>query len=243
MRIRLMSQVWKHQLDHSEQAVALTLADHADDEGNNIFPSVAYVAWKTGYEERQVQRIISKLRKRKCLILVHRASQHRANEYKLNLASVPLKPPFRSKARGDKMSPLESRGDIEGGVRGDISAPRGDIAVSPDPSSINHQEESSATKSEFSPQAEAVIRQYVSLLGYKPRYLEADDAEAVEWLASRFTPDQIAAAYKHHKDTEFWRDKPLRFKHLERLVPEFVNVAHAPNPDAVKLRAMGITFG
>ena len=126
MSIRLMSMVWELQLSHAEQSVALAMADHADDDGSKIFPSIARIAWKTGYSERQVQRIIVNLVDKRLLIVVFPPSQHRATEYRMDIDAIPPKPPFVSQkrsARGDILAP-----------RGDISKPRGDIAMSPDPS-------------------------------------------------------------------------------------------------------------
>lgn len=135
-----MARVWTLVLDHAHQSVLMALADHADDNGNNVFPSVEYIAWKTGYGRRQVQRIMSYLRKRGVIVQVAGARLHRPIVYRLNLSAVPSKPPF--KPRGDKMSPLRTErgatnpatwGDIPD-ARGDISCSRDDMAMSPEPS-------------------------------------------------------------------------------------------------------------
>ena len=62
MSISLMSQVWRLDVGHGEQIVLLALADFADDDGENVYPSVDYIAWKTGYKVRQVQNIMALLR-------------------------------------------------------------------------------------------------------------------------------------------------------------------------------------
>jgi DnaD/phage-associated family protein len=41
----------------AEKYVLLAYADHADQNGKNIFPSIALISAKTGYEERSVQSI------------------------------------------------------------------------------------------------------------------------------------------------------------------------------------------
>ena len=58
-----MTLVWELDLDHPEQAVLLAMADHANDEGEHCYPSVARLCWKTGYSESTVRRIIRGLRK------------------------------------------------------------------------------------------------------------------------------------------------------------------------------------
>ena len=61
MSVRVMSQVWDLKLPHASKFVLLAMADHADHDGNNVYPSVRTIAIKTGYSERQVQRIITTL--------------------------------------------------------------------------------------------------------------------------------------------------------------------------------------
>ena len=56
-----MGGVWELDLDHRQKFVLLALADHADHNGGSVRPSVALIAWKTGYSKRQVQRIIRDL--------------------------------------------------------------------------------------------------------------------------------------------------------------------------------------
>ena len=48
MSIKIMSQVWELDINHSEMIVLLAMADHADDDGQNCYPSNAYLAWKPG---------------------------------------------------------------------------------------------------------------------------------------------------------------------------------------------------
>ena len=139
---KLIGQVYERKLGHAEQSVLLAMSDHADDFGANCFPSVPYIAWKTGYAERQVQRLIARLRDMGVLILVRDATRYRPTEYHVNLDALPMKPEF---ARGDI---CDTRGDIPAAsgvtftapgvtfeaARGDIYGARGDIAMSPEPS-------------------------------------------------------------------------------------------------------------
>lgn len=139
MSVLLMAQVWQLDLGHPEQSVLLALADHADDDGRDVYPSLAYVAWKTGYSERQVRRVVGALRDSGVLELVQEASQHRANEYRIVIAAASKKPAFDPKARADNMSALGSaRGDTVSGLAeapGRTStAPRADTAMSAEPS-------------------------------------------------------------------------------------------------------------
>lgn len=61
MSIKVMSMVWASDLRTMQRFVLLKLADHANDEGGNVYPSVATVAADTGTSARQVQRILGQL--------------------------------------------------------------------------------------------------------------------------------------------------------------------------------------
>lgn len=58
MSILLMSKVFATSLQPSKKIVLLALADFANDEGKNIFPSVATIAKKSSLSHRTVQTII-----------------------------------------------------------------------------------------------------------------------------------------------------------------------------------------
>ncbi len=61
MSAKLMGEVWGLQLSHGQQVVMLALADHAHDDGTHCYPGVPYLAWKTGYSERNVTRLLGEL--------------------------------------------------------------------------------------------------------------------------------------------------------------------------------------
>lgn len=57
-----MGRVWEMDLPPNKLLVMLALADHADHDGENIYPSQTTVAEKTGYSARSVRRILRELR-------------------------------------------------------------------------------------------------------------------------------------------------------------------------------------
>ena len=109
MSIKLMSRVYERECTHPEQSVLLAMADHADDDGKNCYPSVARIAWKTGYTVRSVQRIISALRDRKVLTLVEEARRYRPNEYRINVSALPAKKRFEPRQGRHFDTPAKSR--------------------------------------------------------------------------------------------------------------------------------------
>lgn len=115
-----MGLVWEHEFGPSEQLVMLALADHAHDDGTEIRPSVSRVAWKTGYEERQVQRILKKLRDEIEILVLTKEGGGRGkpNVYRFDWTKGVKKSDFTPKKRV-----------TSGGVKGDT-------AKSPEPSSL-----------------------------------------------------------------------------------------------------------
>lgn len=139
MSVRVMAEVWSR-LDcgGSELLLALALADYANDDGENVYPSVATLARKTRQSVRTVQRQLADFRRCGWLLVdaldVAEGGRGRSARYQINPHWL----------KGDKLSGVpRGRGDTHGtpGVtqlwhpRGDIhDTPGGDTAMSPDPS-------------------------------------------------------------------------------------------------------------
>lgn len=107
MSVKIMGQVYDADLPRNEKSILLAYADHADHEGGNVYPSVGRVAWKTGYDERQVQRITKSLIKKKILI-PDGQGKNRTNRYKIEVKNLPSRPDYnpRQNVTLDEMSPL-----------------------------------------------------------------------------------------------------------------------------------------
>lgn len=65
MSIRVMTWVWEHaEVAGTDLLLLLAIADAADDQGRNAWPSVADLARKTRLDERTVQRRLKRLHSR-----------------------------------------------------------------------------------------------------------------------------------------------------------------------------------
>lgn len=133
-----MGKVWDLDLPHNQLLVLLALADHADHEGNNVFPSLGLVAWKTGYSEQQVRRVMRSLVIDGILITTSR-NPGKPNRYSIDLAAGKLKTPrviTPTKMSGvSKSNPLH----LEGGDNTptpDMLSAKNDGEPSLEPSSI-----------------------------------------------------------------------------------------------------------
>lgn len=127
----LQGQVWFRDVRGSERDVLLALADHADDDGTRIYPSMEYLAWKVGLTKRRTQQIVSSLRDRGVLIVVQEATRYEPTHYRMDLSQVPSKAP---RPGVQSASPLAGRGEISGGSGVKSEATRGETQASPKPS-------------------------------------------------------------------------------------------------------------
>lgn len=141
MSVKVMGWIWDTDLPQDEKLVALAYADHASHDGTNIFPAISSIAQKTGYSERSIQRITRKLAGRR-LLLPDGEGPKGTRKWRmaipLYVAGDNMTPPRFSEQRGDKLSPPHAA-DVTGGVT--PVSPRGDIAMSPEPSlTVNEPE-------------------------------------------------------------------------------------------------------
>jgi hypothetical protein len=109
MSVKQMAKVWEYELPHNHQSIMLAMADHANDEGGSIFPSLERVAWKTGYKRGSVKRIVRELKVIGLLVIVKRASRHRPTEYRINWKVATKKTPY---VAGVKNNPLDIADEI-----------------------------------------------------------------------------------------------------------------------------------
>lgn len=127
MSFKLLSQVWGKELGRAEQTILLAMADYADDDGRNCYPSYERLAWKTGYSSRQVGRIIKDLLAQGVLVITKPATQHRPPVYWIRLDAAKDKPPYRESVA----APDEFGAAIQGG-QNVVSESQGGHFVIPD---------------------------------------------------------------------------------------------------------------
>ena len=97
---KIMGQVWDLDLPTNEQLVLLAMADHADHIGENIYPSVGLIAWKTGYSERTIQRLIKSLLK-KNILKIQKQRPGKTTIYCTAFQNAPLRQPYKSEQTPD----------------------------------------------------------------------------------------------------------------------------------------------
>lgn len=155
MSAKLMGAAYTLELPRNERDVLMAMADHADDDGGSVFPSVAYVAWKTDLSSRSVQRMQRSLERKRILVVESaQCGRGRTKRWRIDLSAGTRKSSFQgasehvdnsrerldcrkervtelchpSELKGDRvLSPLPEERVTAGTLKGDR-------AVSPEPS-------------------------------------------------------------------------------------------------------------
>ena len=86
MSIALMTDVWKVNIQSAKKMVLLALADSANDEGTNCFPSVATIVEKCSMSERAIQGHLQALEKTGLISRKERSG--RSTNYTLNVEQI-----------------------------------------------------------------------------------------------------------------------------------------------------------
>lgn len=121
--------VWDQPLPQNEKFVLLAYADHADHEGENIFPSINLMAYKTGYSRSSIQRITKRLREKGYLVAVGEGISG-VNKYCIPIGGCHFDTPPTD---GGSIA-------VEGG--GSIAMKRGGVTATTPKPSVNRQEPS-----------------------------------------------------------------------------------------------------
>lgn len=150
MSVKVSGAVWDADLPRDEKYVLLALADHASHDGRNVRPSLDLIEWKTGYDVRQVRRIVRALEDRGVLVRESAGvgGRGRPTHYAIALDKLPVRVPFEPRKAdilsgfGPEKAGQRNTGEMSGfpekadipAENPDISARNPDIAMSGEPS-------------------------------------------------------------------------------------------------------------
>jgi hypothetical protein len=127
MSIDVMALVFKiENISPLTKLVLLAFADRADDKGGQLFPSKKYIAKRSSCSERQVQRIMQKLKILGVLKIIRKQEGRTTPHYQLDLTRLTT-----SCMGGDTMSPQD--GETTKAVRGDNGGRLGETPCLPNP--------------------------------------------------------------------------------------------------------------
>lgn len=147
MSVKIMSMVFeRYPTGGGEMILALALADHAKDDGTDVYPSIESLTEKTRQSRRTVQYQLRKMEEKEWLILVNSGNggRNQRREYRINPAWIAGED-LPEKSKGAKSAPLnnDEKGAIDDakGANDDIKGCNGlhphITIIEP---SMNHQE-------------------------------------------------------------------------------------------------------
>ena len=142
MSAKICGLVWELDLPREEKYVLLCLADHADHDGNNVFPSIGLIAWKTDYSERRIQELMRRLQHKRILVRVEEQfGRGHTMKYRIDLQAGSFR---ERRIKGARISPIpcladSTKGEISQGqkgaaprVKGATDSVKGEIATAPE---------------------------------------------------------------------------------------------------------------
>jgi Helix-turn-helix domain len=135
MSAKIFGLVWELELPREEKYVLLCLADHADHDGNNVYPSIGLIAWKTDYSERRIQELMRRLQHKGLLVKVEeQIGRGHTVKYRIDLQAGTFK---ERRTKGAKISPIPQpndfiKGEIPQGQKGAAGRVKGELATAPE---------------------------------------------------------------------------------------------------------------
>jgi hypothetical protein len=90
MSVKVMALVFAAKLNSTEKLVLLSLADHGNDDGLSIYPSIKKTSLRTGLSESAVRKTQRKLEKIGVLMITEYGGgqSNKTNHYKINLEKI-----------------------------------------------------------------------------------------------------------------------------------------------------------
>jgi hypothetical protein len=123
MSVRQSELAWELDLSSNIKFILLELADHADPDGRHVFPSKGFIASRTGYSVRQIQRILHELEELGLIepVAYRKGGRGMATEYDLHLDPSINEKAVKLSGFMDEETPTFAtlKGDIHD-IKGDI---------------------------------------------------------------------------------------------------------------------------
>lgn len=225
MSVRVMTQVWDADISTAEKMVLLIIADHANDDGTNAWPSVATIARKASMSERSVQRHIKSLESAGLLRVEQQAggnakmrNDRRPNRYDLIISA--LHEVTTRTVESDGVTDETSRGDKQSatgcqmehdGVTPVSPNPSIEPSIEPSRNSLHHPQMLDVPSIE--PSTEKDADGFDEFWAVYPRKVQKRSA-ALRWK-NMTQRDRTAALDGIRQHVEFWK----REGREERFIP------------------------
>lgn len=195
MSVRMMAAVWELQLTPGQLIVMLALADFADDDGRNAYPSLARLSWKAGYSESQTRRILKQLDESGMIDKDERPGM--TTMFTLHVEKGTKKQPFNAKGNKGLQNDTPTIAMTGQGLHS-YDTPTPTIAMTPDPSVYPSVKRKTAKRKTSKQSPAAALRDTVKAHRYYQAYraallFEMVDPQAVTLKNAQAWKDVIDA--------------------------------------------------
>lgn len=112
MSVKTMGRVWDLQLPTSKKFLLLAMADHADHDHGNIWPSIDTLSRKTGYTDRHIRRLIKELKNDDKLLVKTGVHSSGTNIYRIDFTAYD--PDQKSEATPSEVDDSLTQGQVGG---------------------------------------------------------------------------------------------------------------------------------
>lgn len=182
MSAKVMGLVFESDLPRAEKFILLALADHAKEDGSDVYPSVARIGWKTGYSERQIRTIIDSLEKMGILKVVHPGGSGPADvrKYRIVLGAIPMLMDFTAwkESKGAKIAPIQKATRVQFSPdKGAVSIEKGcnfeqnkGAAIAPEPRTITKEQPPLEIAARSAPGTGKIKNSQISRMGCDSRH-------------------------------------------------------------------------
>ncbi len=204
MSVHVSAQVWDLALASTQKFILIKLADYADRDGANVWPSVARIAHECCLSERTVQTALRELLGLGLLEVSREAANHRPRTYRIRTD------------RGENLAPLRVQSTTPRGANDasgvQSTTPRGE-APAPDPSKIRPNDPSSDDPSGERGLKPVAVREMIGTLeGWLgPLAWDANVHDEIEWFAEEFAGQVVTVNAARKKCAELNLGRPFPY--------------------------------
>jgi hypothetical protein len=227
MSVQQMALVWGLKLPHNQAWILMAYADHADQDGDHVHPSIGKIAWKTGYSSRQVQRIVKDLEAKGLMELVRYRKGGRGvfPLYRLTLEKGDKKSPFKKRDISERVTSEQKKGDI--------LSKKGDIQMSTE-SSLEPlvKQPSERAREKISKEHHEKKKPNTTSHFFPEDFPRQPSEEFLAWAAAELPNIDVSGEWKKMLDHEFkkpYSDWWKVARNWMRKAPQFNSNGHQPS--------------
>jgi len=236
MSIAHYKHIWSNypEIKGSQKLVLLALAEFANEDNNECWPSIARLSEMTGLKDRQVQNILRELKEDGYIEIEVNHGRKNTNVYRLTMKEkVQSSAPFNESEKvqsSDKKVQSSTEKVQSSDIKGALGYTRSVIEPPIEPIEPPIDASRQTKKPVATPKAEtkqpdnlvkAILDAYVEVRGSNSINYGKEGSWAKRIAKDGTPPEMVKACYEWLKQDKFWEFKPLSLAKVYENLPEF----------------------